>query len=150
MLNSTAGGCGIGMRCVECDELAGAFESGRAAERSNLRSRHLSREVRRPRAHIEVQIARRHGRVCRSENGIALRSDAIKGLEETPAPGLIDEQRAGLFVAAIKLGEALKYRSAGRSSSFSMRIPALTTFAKGHAAQSSTASRRNHRFDLGN
>src|SRR5207247_8294031 len=36
-----------------------------------------------------------------------------KVIEETPAPGLTDEQRAGFFEAAIKLGQAVNYRSAG-------------------------------------
>src|SRR6202012_3088807 len=36
-----------------------------------------------------------------------------KVIEETPAPGITEEQRDGLFAAAIQLGAAVQYRSAG-------------------------------------
>ncbi len=53
------------------------------------------------------------GGCWRSVSAIARRSAGMKVVEETPAPGISEETRAGLFGAATKLGEAVSYRSAG-------------------------------------
>jgi urea carboxylase len=117
MLKSTAGGGGIGMRvCRDADELADAFESVGRLSRSNFKESgiFLEKFVAHAR-HIEVQIfGDGNGRVLAlGERDCSAQRRNQKVIEETPAPGLTEEQRAGLFAAAIKLGEAVKYRSAG-------------------------------------
>ena len=117
MLKSTAGGGGIGMRvCWNAGELAEAFESVGRLSRSNFKESgiFLEKFVARAR-HIEVQIfGDGKGRVLAlGERDCSAQRRNQKVIEETPAPGLSGEQRAGLFAAAIRLGEAVKYRSAG-------------------------------------
>lgn len=117
MLKSTAGGGGIGMRvCASNGELAEAFESVERLSRSNFKETgiFLEKYVAHAR-HIEVQIfGNGHGRVLAlGERDCSAQRRNQKVIEETPAPGLTDEQRAGLFDAAIKLGQAVNYRSAG-------------------------------------
>lgn len=117
MLKSTAGGGGIGMRvCSSAGELAEAFESVERLSRSNFKETgiFLEKFVARAR-HIEVQIfGDGQGRVLAlGERDCSAQRRNQKVIEETPAPGLSEEQRQGLYAAAIKLGEAVKYRSAG-------------------------------------
>jgi len=117
MLKSTAGGGGIGMRvCWNAGELAGAFESVERLSRSNFKETgiFLEKYVAHAR-HIEVQIfGDGLGRVLAlGERDCSAQRRNQKVIEETPAPGISNEQRAGLFAAAIKLGEAVNYRSAG-------------------------------------
>ncbi len=117
MLKSTAGGGGIGMRvCWTAEELAEAFESVERLSRSNFKESgiFLEKFVANAR-HIEVQIfGDGKGRVLAlGERDCSAQRRNQKVIEETPAPGLSEEQRAGLFAAAIQLGEAVQYRSAG-------------------------------------
>jgi urea carboxylase len=117
MLKSTAGGGGIGMRvCASSAELAEAFVSVERLSRANFKDSGLFLEKFVARArHIEVQIfGDGQGRVVAlGERDCSAQRRNQKVIEETPAPGLSDEQRAGLFAAAIKLGAAVRYRSAG-------------------------------------
>ena len=117
MLKSTAGGGGIGMRvCRSNAELAEAFESVGRLSRSNFKDSgvFLEKFIANAR-HIEVQIfGDGNGRVVAlGERDCSAQRRNQKVIEETPAPGLSDAQRIGLFAAAIQLGEAVKYRSAG-------------------------------------
>ncbi len=117
MLKSTAGGGGIGMRvCENRNELAEAFASVERLSRSNFKESgiFLEKFVARAR-HIEVQIfGDGKGRVVAlGERDCSTQRRNQKVIEETPAPGLSDAQRAQLFAAAVKLGRAVNYRSAG-------------------------------------
>ncbi len=117
MLKSTAGGGGIGMRvCWSAAELTEAFASVQRVCASNFKESGLFLEKFVAHArHIEVQIfGDGRGRVVAlGERDCSAQRRNQKVIEETPAPGLSEEQRAGLFAAAIKLGEAVSYRSAG-------------------------------------
>ena len=117
ILKATAGGGGIGMRICEDDEavLAGFH----AVER--LASGHFSdggvfleRYVREAR-HVEVQIfGDGQGHVTAlGERDCSLQRRNQKVIEETPAPHLPEATRASLIAAAVRLGEAARYRSAG-------------------------------------
>jgi urea carboxylase len=117
MLKSTAGGGGIGMRvCWNAGEVTDAFVSVERLSRSNFKESGIFIEKFVANArHIEVQIfGDGKGRVLAlGERDCSAQRRNQKVIEETPAPGLTDEQRAGLFAAAIQLGEAVQYRSAG-------------------------------------
>ena len=117
MLKSTAGRGGIGMRvCRSSHEVAEAFASVDRLSRSNFKETGIYLEKFIPRArHIEVQIfGDGKGRVLAlGERDCSVQRRNQKIIEETPAPGLSDMQRAGLLEAAIKLGQAVNYRSAG-------------------------------------
>ncbi len=117
MLKSTAGGGGIGMRaCGNRGELAEAYESVKRLSQSNFKESgiFLEKFVAHAR-HIEVQIfGDGQGRVVAlGERDCSAQRRHQKVIEETPAPGLSEKQRSGLFAAAIRLGEAVNYRSAG-------------------------------------
>ncbi len=117
MLKSTAGGGGIGMRvCWSNEEVIDAFTSVERLSRTNFKDSGIFVEKFVSHArHIEVQIfGDGKGRVLAlGERDCSAQRRNQKVIEETPAPGLSEKQRAGLFEAAIKLGEAVKYRSAG-------------------------------------
>ncbi len=117
MLKSTAGGGGIGMRvCWSPEDLVEAFASVERLSRTNFKEAGIFIEKFVARArHIEVQIfGDGRGRVLAlGERDCSAQRRNQKVIEETPAPGLTEEQRAGLFAAAIQLGEAVQYRSAG-------------------------------------
>ena len=117
MLKSTAGGGGIGMRLVHSEaELREAFEAvGRLAQ-SNFKDGglYIERFVTSAR-HIEVQIFGdgRGNVVSLGERDCSVQRRNQKVIEETPTPHLSNEQRAQLIEAALKLGRAVNYRSAG-------------------------------------
>ena len=117
MLKSTAGGGGIGMRvCWNREELIEAFASVERLSRTNFKESGIFVEKFVARArHIEVQIfGDGNGRVLAlGERDCSAQRRNQKVIEETPAPGISYEQRAALCEAAIKLGSAVKYRSAG-------------------------------------
>ena len=117
MLKSTAGGGGIGMKvCWNREELTDAFASVQRLSKSNFKESgiFLEKFVANAR-HIEVQIfGDGKGRVLAlGERDCSAQRRNQKVIEETPAPGLDEAQRQGLFDAAIKLGKAVNYRSAG-------------------------------------
>ena len=117
MLKSTAGGGGIGMQvCRHEGELRGAYESVRRLGEANFRDGGLFLEkfVERAR-HIEVQIfgdGTGHV-VALGERDCSTQRRNQKVLEETPAPGLPPAVRQALCDAAVALGKAVAYRSAG-------------------------------------
>jgi len=117
MLKSTAGGGGIGMQlCWNEPELADAYHTVERLARSNFSQGgiFLEKYVENAR-HIEVQIfGDGAGRVVAlGERDCSLQRRNQKVVEETPAPGISDEQREQLMRTAVKLGEAVGYRSAG-------------------------------------
>ncbi|RJP71605.1 MAG: 5-oxoprolinase/urea amidolyase family protein [Comamonadaceae bacterium] len=117
MLKSTAGGGGIGMRLVANDaELRDAFESvGRLAQ-ANFKDAGLFIEkfVEQAR-HIEVQVFGdgAGGVIALGERDCSVQRRNQKVIEETPAPGLSDAQRDALHATAVRLAQAVNYRSAG-------------------------------------
>lgn len=117
MLKSTAGGGGIGMRLVrDAAELDAAWEAVERLARANFKDAGLFLEkfVERAR-HIEVQLfgdGRGHV-VALGERDCSAQRRNQKVVEETPAPGLADDTRSALLAAAVRLGQAVSYRSAG-------------------------------------
>jgi urea carboxylase len=117
MLKSTAGGGGIGMRLVWNDaELSDAFESvGRLAQ-ANFKDAGLFIEKYVEQArHIEVQVFGdgAGGVIALGERDCSVQRRNQKVIEETPAPGLSDAQRGELHATAVRLAQAVNYRSAG-------------------------------------
>ena len=117
MLKSTAGGGGIGMQqCANEAELCAAFDSVRRIAGSNFRDGGVFLEKYLARArHIEVQLfGNGDGRVIAlGERDCSMQRRNQKVIEETPAPGLTDRLRSRLCEAAVRLGSAVQYRSAG-------------------------------------
>jgi len=117
MLKSTAGGGGIGMSlCHNGDELRERFEAvQRMATASFGDARvYIERFVSTAR-HVEVQIfgdGKGHV-VALGERDCSLQRRNQKVVEETPAPGLSDGIRRRLHQAAVALGQAVAYESAG-------------------------------------
>lgn len=117
MLKSTAGGGGIGMQlCADPEILRESFASvQRTATASFGDARvYLERFVFDAR-HVEVQLfGDGAGRVIAlGERDCSLQRRNQKVIEETPAPLLSDEVRARLHQAAVDLGSAVSYASAG-------------------------------------
>ena len=117
MLKSTAGGGGIGMQlCWTEQELSDAYHSVERLARANFSQGgiFLEKYVERAR-HIEVQIfGDGKGRVVAlGERDCSVQRRNQKVIEETPAPGISNELREQLMKAAVSLGEAVNYRSAG-------------------------------------
>jgi len=117
MLKSTAGGGGIGLsRCRDAAELAAAFETVQRMGRQFFRDggAFIERYVDRAR-HIEVQIfGDGQGRVAAlGERDCSIQRRNQKVIEETPAPGLPEATRRAMHEAAVRLGESVRYRSAG-------------------------------------
>jgi urea carboxylase len=117
MLKSTAGGGGIGLsRCGTEAELSEAFESVRRLGRSFFKDGgvFLERFIADAR-HVEVQIfGDGTGRiVALGERDCSVQRRNQKVIEETPAPALPPATRATLLRAAVRLGEAVGYLSAG-------------------------------------
>jgi len=117
MLKATAGGGGIGMRvCETAEDVREGFATVARLGQGNFGDSgvFLERFIRRAR-HIEVQIfGDGEGRVVAlGERDCSLQRRNQKVVEEAPAPLLPDTIRAELYAAAIRLGEAARYRSAG-------------------------------------
>ncbi|NRR31101.1 urea carboxylase [Oxalobacteraceae bacterium] len=117
MLKSTAGGGGIGMRlCQDADELAAAYASVKHLSENNFKNSgiYLEKFVSNAR-HVEVQIFGdgRGNIVSLGERDCSVQRRHQKVIEETPAPGLTQETRAALAATAVRLGESIRYLSAG-------------------------------------
>jgi urea carboxylase len=117
MLKSTAGGGGIGMRlCNDAEELARAFDAVRGLATANFSDGgvFIEKFVRNAR-HIEVQLFGdgRGNVIALGERDCSMQRRNQKVLEEAPAPGLSSGLRSALHAAAIRLGRAVNYRSAG-------------------------------------
>ncbi len=117
LLKASAGGGGKGMRRVDkASELAQAAESASAEAVAAFGdgTLFLERLVEEPR-HIEVQVFGdgRGGGVHLYERECSLQRRHQKVWEEARAPHLSEETRNGLFTAATKLLQHVKYRSAG-------------------------------------
>ncbi len=116
MLKSTAGGGGIGMRvCYSAAELSEAFDAVVRLGKNNFSDAGVFIEKYIERASPEVQLfGDGHGEVI----ALGVRDCSVqrrnqKVLEETPAPNLPAGMAEALCTAAIKLGKAVSYRSAG-------------------------------------
>ena len=117
MLKSTAGGGGIGLsRCNNENELVAAFESVKRLGESFFSDSgvFIERFVARAR-HVEVQIfGDGEGTVLAlGERECSLQRRNQKVVEETPAPNLPQATREKLHASAVRLGQSVKYRSAG-------------------------------------
>lgn len=117
MLKTTAGGGGIGMRICETeaevrDGFAAVVRQGEASfgDAGVFLERYIARA-----RHIEVQIfGDGQGRVMAlGERDCSLQRRNQKVVEEAPAPCLSDAKRGELIAAAVRLGEAAGYLSAG-------------------------------------
>jgi urea carboxylase len=117
MLKSTAGGGGIGMQLIRKPaELTAAFAAVGRLAKNNFKDGGIFVEkfVEHAR-HLEVQIFG-DGRgqvVAVGERDCSVQRRNQKVIEETPAPGLTDEQRTRLLDCAARLGTAAGYRNAG-------------------------------------
>ena len=117
MLKSTAGGGGIGMRvCHSAGELADAFEAVQRLGKNNFSDNgvFLEKYIEHAR-HLEVQIFG-DGRgevIALGVRDCSVQRRNQKVLEETPAPHLPAGMADELCAAAIRLGKAVNYRSAG-------------------------------------
>src|SRR5207302_1140630 len=117
MFKAAAGGGGRGMRIVrERGEVVQAFdacqsEAGAAFGSSEV---YCEKFVERAR-HVEVQvIGDKHGmRVHLGERDCSVQRRHQKLVEESPAPSLSSESRAGLHRAALTAAAAVNYQSAG-------------------------------------
>lgn len=117
MLKSTAGGGGIGLsRCNNEAELAAAFDSVQRLGKNffNDGGVFLERFIDQAR-HVEVQI---FGNglgdvVALGERDCSVQRRNQKVIEETPAPNLPTATRSALLAAAVSLGKAVDYQSAG-------------------------------------
>jgi len=117
MLKSTAGGGGIGMqRCDSPPQLHEAFNRVKRLAGHNFADDgvFLEKFIARAR-HIEVQVFGdgKGGVLALGERDCSAQRRNQKVIEETPAPGLSDEVRTALQATAIRLCEAVSYRSAG-------------------------------------
>jgi urea carboxylase len=117
MLKSIAGGGGIGMRvCQSSAKLAEAFDGAQRLSHSSFSTGglYLEKFISKAR-HIEVQIFGDGARsvVALGERDCSAQRRHQKVIEETPAPQLGGEARAKLLAAAVRLGKAVRYLSAG-------------------------------------
>ncbi|WP_210532325.1 urea carboxylase [Pantoea ananatis] len=117
MLKSTAGGGGIGMRvCRDSHELTEAFDTVQRLGQNNFSDAgvFLENYIERAR-HLEVQI---FGDGQGDVIALGVRDCSVqrrnqKVIEETPAPNLPEGMAQALCEAAVALGKAVNYRSAG-------------------------------------
>ncbi|MGC4251437.1 MAG: urea carboxylase [Sphingobium sp.] len=117
ILKATAGGGGIGMRICEDEQaVSEGFATVARQGQSNFGDAgiFLERYIRRAR-HIEVQLfGDGQGRIMPlGERDCSLQRRNQKVVEEAPAPLLPQKVREELIAAAVRLGQAAHYRSAG-------------------------------------
>jgi acetyl-CoA carboxylase biotin carboxylase subunit len=117
MVKAAAGGGGIGMSAAyDDDELRQAFDTARTRAERFFGSPEILLERYLPRArHVEVQIlGLADGRVLAlGERDCSVQRRHQKVAEETPSPGISPELRAEMLAAAVRAGEAVRYRGAG-------------------------------------
>ncbi|MGH7262978.1 MAG: acetyl-CoA carboxylase biotin carboxylase subunit [Candidatus Rokuibacteriota bacterium] len=117
MLKATSGGGGRGMRIVKSrDALPQSFATCRAEASAAFGSSEVYLEKFLDQArHIEVQVLGDRGgtRIHLGERDCSVQRRHQKLLEESPAPVLASETRAGLYKAALSLAQAVNYTSAG-------------------------------------
>jgi len=117
MLKAAAGGGGIGMALVSSPErLDAAFAAAerRAGSAFGDAAVYVERAIERPR-HVEVQVlADDHDTLLHLfERDCSIQRRHQKLVEESPAPRLGSELRAGLHAAGIRVAAAAGYRNAG-------------------------------------
>jgi 3-methylcrotonyl-CoA carboxylase alpha subunit len=117
LIKASAGGGGRGMRRVDsASDLAAAIVSARAEAEAAFgdSSVLLEKFILNPR-HLEVQIAgdRQGSLVHLFERDCSVQRNNQKVLEEAPAPNLSAKVRKALYDAALLLGRAINYDSAG-------------------------------------
>lgn len=117
MLKAAAGGGGRGMRIVRSEEeLLPQFRSARseAAKAFGIDDIFIEKYLENPK-HIEVQIlGDKQGNIIHLfERDCSIQRRHQKVIEFTPALCLTDEQREAICADAIKIAEAVNYRSAG-------------------------------------
>lgn len=117
LIKASAGGGGRGMRRVN---RAGDFAAELGAAKAEAEAAFgdstilLEKYILNPR-HLEVQLAgdRTGNLVHLFERDCSVQRNNQKVLEEAPAPNLPDSVRAKLYDAALRLGQAIGYDSAG-------------------------------------
>ncbi|QLE41306.1 urea carboxylase [Nostoc sp. C052] len=117
MIKSTAGGGGIGMQlCRSEDTIADLLENVQRLSRNNFSQSgvFLEKYIERAR-HIEVQIFGdgKGNVVAIGERDCSTQRRNQKVIEEAPAPNINDALRQRLYDSAVKLGEGIRYQSAG-------------------------------------
>jgi 3-methylcrotonyl-CoA carboxylase alpha subunit len=117
LIKASAGGGGRGMRRVDrAGDLAAAIVSARAEAEAAFGDSQvlLEKFILNPR-HLEVQIAgdRQGSLVHLFERDCSVQRNNQKVLEEAPAPNLSEKTRKALHDAALLLGRAINYDSAG-------------------------------------
>jgi urea carboxylase len=117
MLKSTAGGGGIGMRvCRSAGELAAQFDNVKRLGQNNFSDAgvFLEKYIEKAR-HLEVQVFGdgKGAAIALGVRDCSVQRRNQKVLEETPAPNLPEGVEAALCEAAIRLAQAVAYRSAG-------------------------------------
>ena len=117
MLKSTAGGGGIGLQLCHTEAtLPELFQTVQRLSQNNFGQSgvYLEKYVDRAR-HLEVQIFGdgKGAVIALGERDCSIQRRNQKVIEETPASGISDRLRHNLAEAAVKLGKAVDYQSAG-------------------------------------
>ncbi|MFC5049310.1 urea carboxylase [Rubritalea spongiae] len=117
IIKSSAGGGGIGMQVAyDSHEVAEKFAQVVRLSDSNFSdsSVFIEKYIERAR-HIEVQVfGDGEGNILTlGERDCSTQRRNQKVIEEAPAPGLSDDERAALFDAASQIAKSVRYRSAG-------------------------------------
>ena len=117
LIKASAGGGGKGMRRVDrSEDFETALASCQREAQSAFGNAHVLVEkyVERPR-HIEIQVfGDNHGNVVHLfERDCSVQRRHQKVLEEAPAPGMTDERRASMGMAAVEAARAVGYVGAG-------------------------------------
>ncbi|NBS45871.1 MAG: acetyl/propionyl/methylcrotonyl-CoA carboxylase subunit alpha [Betaproteobacteria bacterium] len=117
LIKASAGGGGKGMRAVErAEDFDAALASCKREARNSFGDDAvlIEKYVQRPR-HIEIQVfGDRHGHcVYLFERDCSVQRRHQKVLEEAPAPGLSDEMRQQMGLAAVAAARAVGYVGAG-------------------------------------
>ena len=117
LIKAAAGGGGRGMRVVRAeDELAAALELTRAEARGAFGDDavYLEKFLDHPR-HIEFQVlADEHGGVVHlAERDCSVQRRHQKVIEESPAPGIGEEERAGMGAQVAEACRRMEYRGLG-------------------------------------